>query len=153
MKKTYMVNDIFWMSFAFLVCLGGLKLGFGTFQEPHAGFIPFLSGLLLGLLALVDLVSGFVNKWRKEKADNEIWVAINWKKLILAVVVLFLYSAILTTLGFVIDTLLLLLFFFRLTEPKSLWTVLIASLATTGLCYLVFKILLSIQLPRGFLGF
>ena len=153
MKTTYMVNDIFWMIFASLVCLGGLKLGFGTFRQPHAGFIPFLSGVLLGLLALVDLVSGFVNKWRKEKADNEIWAAINWKKLILAVVVLFLYSALLTTFGFAIDTLLLLFFLFRLIEPKSLWTVIIASLVTTGLFHLVFKILLSIQLPEGFLGF
>lgn len=110
MKKTYIVNDIFWMSFGFLVCFGGLKLGFGKFQQPHAGFIPFLSGLLLCLLALIDLISGFLNKWKKEKEDNEIWAAINWKKLILTVIVLFLYTVLFTTLGFAIDTFLLLLF-------------------------------------------
>jgi len=153
MKKTYMVTDIVLMSLAFLVCLGGFKQSVGTFQQPHAGFIPFLSGLLLGLLALIDLISGLISKWKKEKGDNEIWAAINWKKLILTPIALFLYTVLFTTLGFALDTFLLLLFFFRLLEPKPLWTVLITSVATTVLFYLGFKIVLSIQLPRGLLGF
>lgn len=152
MKKTYIVNDIIWIFFAFLVCLGGWNLGFGTFQQPYSGFLPFLAGIFLGLLALMDLIFGLMHRWKTEKGDNEIWAAINWKKFILVIVGLFIYVALFNTLGFVIETFLLLLFFFRLVEPKSLWTVLFASAVTTGLFYLIFQIGLGCQLPRSFLG-
>lgn len=51
MKRTFIIKDIVWMGFAFLVCLGGLRVGFCSFQQPFSGFLPFLAGLLLGLLA------------------------------------------------------------------------------------------------------
>jgi hypothetical protein len=152
MKKTYLIHDIVWMGFAFLVCLGGLKLGFGSFHQPHAGFMPFLSGLTLGLLALADLISGAVNHWRHEKADKEIWANIHWGKLILTLALLFAYAILFNTLGFILATIPLLLFLYRSMEPRPWWTVIIASLITTGLFYLGFKVGLDSQLPRGFLG-
>jgi hypothetical protein len=115
--------------------------------------MPVLCGLLLGLLALVDLFSGIMTQWKAEEADREIWSGINWGKVILTIIVLCLYVALFSTLGFVIATVLLLLFLFRVMEPKPWWFIVIASLATTGLFYLGFKIGLESQLPRGFLGF
>jgi len=152
-KKTFLINDIFWITLALIVCIGGLKLGFGTFQQPHAGFMPFLSGLLLGLLALVDLISGLLNQWREEKGDREIWSEINWAKIIITLAVLFIYTALFSVLGFIIGTILLLLFLFRLMEPRPWWIVFSASLVATGLFYVGFKIGLDSQLPRGLLGF
>lgn len=153
MKKTYLIHDIVWMVFAFLVCLGGLKLGFGSFHRPHAGFMPFLAGLILGLLALADLISGIVNQWKEEKEDKEIWANIHWGKLFLTLALLFIYTVLFNTLGFIIVTILLLFFLYRLMEPRPLWIVFTASVVTTGLFYLGFKIGLDSQLPRGFLGF
>ena len=153
MKKTFLVNDIFWMTLAFFACLGGLKLGFGSFHQPLAGFMPFLSGLLLGLLALVDLISGLLTRWRGEKEDKEIWSEISWGKIIMTLAVLFIYTAFFSVLGFIIATVLLLLFLFRLMEPKPWWVVLTASLVTTGFFYVGFKMGLDSQLPRGLLGF
>lgn len=152
-KKTYLIHDIVWMGFAFLVCLGGLKLGFGSFHQPHAGFMPFLSGLTLGLLALADLISGVVNHWKHEKADKEIWADIHWGKLFLTLALLFAYTILFNTLGFLLATIPLLFFLYRLMEPRPWWGVVIASLVTTGLFYLGFKVGLDSQLPRGFLGF
>ena len=152
-KRTYLIHDIIWMGFAFLVCLGGLKLGFGSFHQPHAGFMPFLSGLILGLLALVDLISGVVNHWKQEKADKEIWANIHWGKLFLTLAILFLYTVLFNTLGFILATIPLLFFLYRLMEPRPWWGVIIASVITTGLFYLGFKVGLDSQLPRGFLGF
>ncbi|TRZ77686.1 MAG: tripartite tricarboxylate transporter TctB family protein [Deltaproteobacteria bacterium] len=152
-KKTYLIHDIVWISFAFLVCLGGLKLGFGSFHQPHAGFMPFLSGLVLGLLALVDLISGVANHWKQEKADKEIWPNIHWGKLFLTLILLFIYTILFNTLGFIIATIPLLFFLYRLMEPRPWWVALIASVITTGLFYLGFKVGLDSQLPQGFLGF
>lgn len=153
MKKTFLINDLVWISIAGMACYGGLKLGFGSFQQPAAGFMPFLSGLVLGLLALIDLISGLLNKWKGEKRDKEIWANINWGKLVLTLAMLFLYTSLFTTLGFVVGTAFLLLFLFRVMEPRVWWKVIMASLLTTTLFYLGFKIGLDSQLPRGFLGF
>ncbi len=135
------------------MCIGGLKLGFGSFQQPQAGFMPFLAGLLLGFLALLDLASGFMNRWKEEKEDKTIWSEINWGKLILTMGLLFVYTFLSSTLGFIIGTILLFLYLFRMMEPRPWWIILLASLTTTGLFYLVFQIGLESQLPRGIWGF
>ncbi|MCJ7493462.1 MAG: tripartite tricarboxylate transporter TctB family protein [Deltaproteobacteria bacterium] len=153
MKKTFLINDLVWIGFAGLVCYGGLKLGFGSFRQPHAGFMPFLSGLVLGLLALVDLLSGVVNHWKQEKMDKEIWANIHWGKLFLTLALLFIYTVLFNTLGFIIATIPLLFFLYRVMEPRPWWVVIIASVITTGFFYLGFKVGLGSQLPRGFLGF
>lgn len=153
MKKTFLLNDLFWIGLAILVCLGGLRLNLGSFQQPHAGFMPFLSGLLLGILALIDLLSGLITRWKNERADREIWANINWPKLGLTVASLFVYVIFFSTLGFILATILLLFFLFRLMEPKPFWQVIFASLLITGLFYFGFKVGLDSQLPRGFLGF
>ncbi|MBP1714082.1 MAG: hypothetical protein H6Q42_2285 [Deltaproteobacteria bacterium] len=153
MKKTYLVNDLVWITFAFVVCLGGLKLGFGSFHAPQAGFMPFLAGLLLGILAIVDLVQGFLRKWERDKSDKVIWADIHWGKLLITLTALILYTVLFSTLGFLIGTFFLLLFLYQVMERKSWGVVLIASGVTTGLFYVAFKIGLDSQLPRGFLGF
>jgi hypothetical protein len=153
LKKTFLINDLVWIGFASAVCYGGLKLGFGSFHQPHAGFMPFLSGLLLGLLALADLVFGLINRWKEDKEDVEVWANINWGKLLLTVAVIFLYTILFSILGFTISTILLLLFLFRVMEPKPWWVVLVSSVVCTGLFYLAFKVGLDSQLPRGFWGF
>ncbi len=153
MKKTFLINDLVWIAFAALVCYGGLKLGFGSFRQPHAGFMPFLSGLVLGLLALVDLLSGVVNHWKQEKMDKEIWANIHWGKLFLTLALLFIYTVLFNTLGFIIATIPLLFFLYRVMEPRPWWVVITASVITTGFFYLGFKVGLDSQLPRGFLGF
>ena len=153
MKKTYLFNDLVWMGFAAVVCYGGLKLGFGSFQQPHAGFMPVLAGMVLGLLALFDLVSGLVSRWKDEKEDREVWADIHWGKILLTLAVLSVYTVLFTTVGFTLSTILLLLFLFRVMEPKPWWVVLISSVVCTVLFYIGFKIGLESQLPRGFLGF
>ncbi len=153
MKKTFLVNDLFWITLAFLVCLGGLKLGFGSFHSPQAGFMPFLSGLLLGGLAVVDLIQGSLHQWKKDRGDQAIWADIHWGKLFLTLGVLIVYTVLFSTLGFLIATFLLLLFLYQVMERRSWVTVFLASAVTTGLFYVAFKIGLDSQLPRGFLGF
>jgi len=153
LKKTFLINDLFWIGLAVSVCAGSIKLGLGSWQQPHAGFMPFLSALVLGALALIDLLRGLINQWKDERLDREIWANINWPKLWQTIAILFVYVILFSTLGFIFGTILLLLFLFRLMEPRPFGQVIFASLITTGLFYLVFKIGLESQLPRGVLGF
>jgi Tripartite tricarboxylate transporter TctB family len=152
-KKTYLINDLVWITFAFAVCIGGLKLGFGSFQSPQAGFMPFLTGLFLGILTIADLIQGILRKWERDKPDSMIWADIHWGKLLLTLSALILYTVLFSTLGFLIGTLFLLLFLYQVMERRSWGTVLIASAVTTGLFYVAFKIGLESQLPQGVFGF
>jgi len=115
--------------------------------------MPFLAGLLLGILAAVDLGQGILNKWERDKSDKVIWADIHWGKFLITLVALILYTYLFSTLGFLIGTFLLLLFLYQVMERRSWGIVLTASAVTTVLFYLVFKIGLDSQLPRGFLGF
>lgn len=153
MKRTFLFNDLFWIGLAILLCGGSSKLGLGSWQQPHAGFMPFLSGLTLGLLALIDLIRGLISQWKNEHLDQQIWANTNWSKLWIIMLVLFIYTALLATLGFILSTIFLLLFLFRIMEPIPFGQVICASLITTGLFYVVFKIGLESQLPRGIFGF
>jgi hypothetical protein len=153
MKRTYIVNDIFWIAIAMFVCWEGYNLGFGTFRQPQTGFMPFLSGLVLGVLGVVDLISGLISRFRAEKEDKEIWAEIAWGKISLMLALLLGYTAFFSTLGFVIVTMLLLLFLFRMMSSRPLWFAIIISSVTTALFYLVFKVGLDSQLPGGIMGF
>ncbi len=115
--------------------------------------MPFLSGFILGLLAFIDLTIGLLSQWKNERLDQQIWANIDWVKLCLTIFILFLYAIFFATLGFILATILLLLFLFRLMEPKPFGQVIFASLITTALFYLIFKIGLESQLPRGIFGF
>lgn len=154
MKKTFVINDILWMILALLVCIGGIKLGFGTFSQPRPGFMPLLAGLLLGLLSFLDLISGLKGQWESFRIEkNKIWAEINWTKLVLTVVALFAYTIFFHTIGFFIGTIILLLLLFQLVERKSWWVAFSISAVTTILFYLTFKVGLACQLPEGVFGF
>lgn len=152
-NKTHITSNIIWIIFSFTVCLGGHRLGFGTFHDPGPGFMPFLSGLCLGLLALVDLIHGVIRKWKTERVDEEIWGGIDWRKVILTFAVLITYTISLSRLGFFLGTTLLLIFLIRMMRPRPWWVILLISGITTSLFYLVFEIFLGIPFPGGFLGF
>jgi putative tricarboxylic transport membrane protein len=153
MNKTLIVNDVVWMLLAFLVCLGGLKLGFGTFSDPGAGFLPLISGVILGLLALIDLGSGLIGKWKLGFEEKNYFTGIDWKKLIVTLAVLFGYVIFFEILGFIIATIIALFFLFEMFEPIPWWEALIMSVITSGLSYLLFKIGLDCQLAEGILAF
>lgn len=151
--RTYVCAEVLLTAFAGLVCLGSLKLGFGRFSDPGAGFMPFLSAFLLGVLSLVDLASGVLSRWNADKKDGEIWSNIDWARLLSTLGMLLLYLLLLPVLGFSLPTILLLLILFRLIERRPWWFVALFSIVTTVMFYVGFEIILGAQLPKGILPF
>ena len=115
---------------------GILASGCGRTPFPGPGFLPFIAGLLLGILAIMAFVQTLKEKASKERGflsfgDYLVKVGI----LIGALVV---YVFLLDILGFLMGTFLLLLFLFRIVEPLRWRTVFLASLITLGAVYLLF---------------
>ena len=150
MKKTYIFANLFWAGLAVAVCIESLQLQIGSFHQPGPAFLPFLAAVLMGILSLVSLVQTLKGPLQD---DYNPWAKMSFLKLGLVVASLFLYVLLLNTLGFLLDTFILLLFLFRVMEPYRWTKVLFASLLTIGAVYAFFVVLLDSRLPKGLLGF
>ncbi len=153
MRKYFILNDLCFVAFALMMCRASLDLGFGSFSSPHAGFMPFLSSCLLGLLALADLISGLRGEWARIYGEKDLWAGANGKRFAITLISLFLYAFFFQTFGFLILTVLLLLLFFQMLEPRPWWKLSLLSIFTTFVFYTIFKVGLEVQLPMGLFGF
>ena len=150
MKKTYIFANLFWTGLAVAVCIESLQLQIGSFHQSGPAFLPFLAAVLLGILSLISLLQTLKGTLQD---DYNAWAKMSFLKLGLVVASLFLYVLLLNTLGFLLDTFILLLFLFRVMEPYRWTKVLFASLLTIGAVYAFFVVLLDSRLPKGLLGF
>ena len=74
MMRNDQITSLFLLGFAIFYCIESLRLGMGSLQEPEKGFIPFLSGVLLGCLSLVIFIKG---TWGKKAG---LGFGKDWKK-------------------------------------------------------------------------
>jgi hypothetical protein len=151
--RTHSAYNVILIAFASLVCVGSLKLGFGSFADPGTGFMPCLASLLLIVLSVLDLIVCSVSHWKEEKKDAEIWSNIHWGRLLSTTGMLVLYVILVPLLGFSLPTIFLLFFLFRLIEDRPWWHAALGAITVTGIFYLGFGVALGAQLPKGVLGF
>lgn len=151
MRKAEQVICFLWIVLALGVCLVSLGLKLGSFSDPGPGFLPFGTGALLGILAIGHLAHVTLLPQKKEDLEFP-WVNVHWENVAYVVIALLSYTFLLPILGYLIDTLLLMLFLFALLERKKWWASLIGSLLVIGITYLVFEVWLMVQFPKGFLG-
>ena len=151
MKKKDILSSLFWMAVGFGVCYGGYDLELGTLHDPGSGFMFFWVGVIVIGLSLAVLVKAIRMK-ADQKEIRPLRGEIRWKKILSVLAALVLYAYVFTYLGFILSTVLLLLFLFKAVEPqKWSWAVLGAVISTLT-AYGVFQLWLGSQLPRGFLG-
>jgi len=133
------------------VCYGGYDLELGTLRDPGSGFMFFWVGLIMIGLSLAVLVKA-VRMKPDQKGGGLLRGEVRWAKILSVLAVLVLYAYVFPHLGFILSTVLLLLFLFKAVEPqKWSWAVLGAVISTLT-AYGVFQLWLGTQLPRGFLG-
>ncbi len=141
---------IFFLALSVYVCVMSLKLNLGTLHKPGPGFIPFWSGVLLGLLTLIMLIQ---EMRFHQISDREKKEKTHWKPVILTLAALFVTIFIFEYLGFVVSTVLFVGFLFKGVEKKGWFATLVASLALALASHYIFKVLLEAELPKGIVGF
>ena len=136
-----------------LLLLGGvvvvlsLKLGFGALAKPGPGLVPFLSGSLILISALILVLS-------REKAAGE-KSSFNRRemKIHLSLMVVFVcWIMVMPVLGYVLVTFIATFLFSKIMELEGWVKPLFLSIGTTLLSYLLFDYFLYLDLPRGLLG-
>lgn len=153
--KSDRVSGLIWLVLGIGLCIGSIKLNLGSLHNPGPGFMPFLSGALLGLFGLILMFSD-ISRSLREKGEvkvKEVLVKENWRKILFTFSTLVGYIILFEPLGFFITTFLFFFFLFKLTETKKWLMPLIFSGGAVILSYLIFSVWLKCSLPRGILKF
>ena len=124
-------------------------LRFGTVAAPGPGFFPLCLAIALSLAGIGLLV----HAWRAAPAPAPVPTGVRRSAVAGTLASLLVYALVLEWLGFLLATFALLVFFFRALQRQSWLVVVIGSLATSLLSYLVFKTWLGVNLPGGLLHF
>lgn len=132
------------------IAVEGRELGLGKPSDPGSGYIQFWTGLIMAGLAVVLLVQSLLPGADKGSIGAA-FAEVRWGKVLYVTALLVVYTTVLTTLGFIIATAVLLVVLFKTVEPQS-WTVaIVGSALTTAVAWGVFVAWLGQQLPAGIL--
>lgn len=151
MRTADIFSSLFWMAISLGICLGGYDLGLGGLTDPGGGFMFFWVGVIMAGLSGVILIQA--TKQKAVRGDMKaIWAGISFKKIIAVIVALFIYAYLLTPLGFILATTLLMIFLFKAVEPQRWSMAVLWAVVSTLTAYGVFQLWLQCQLPSGLLG-
>ncbi len=147
------VGSIFWLAVGLVSAYGALQLGFGKWQEPGGGFLPFLAASFVTLMAFIVFVQSFIPGRNPEKKLSALWENVNWRRPLYITIIIIVFIFALEHVGFLLTNFLLLFFLFKKVEKLSWSKAVVYPALTVGISYVLFHILLKSTLPRGFLGF
>jgi putative tricarboxylic transport membrane protein len=155
MKKNSLYVMIFWVALGvFVSAYAYINLGIGKFHAPGSGLMPFLLGILFGLLALYKLVMALIKHGESEEPPKEVDEADQsptlYKKLALIVGALLAYAILLEPLGFLPTTFLTMTLLFRNAGFKR-WSLAAASSAGVVLITYFLFTYLGVRFPPGIL--
>lgn len=149
-KEEHPIAGLVLMVLGIAIAVGAWRYDFGSFESPGAGFLPFFAGVGISGFSLITLLPCLKRRWPPLR---ELWQGLRWQRAAVVTAFLILYSAFLTDLGFLVATIILMSFLFRVLEPSSWKLTLLAALISTFGFYILFQIWLEAQLPRGLLVF
>jgi putative tricarboxylic transport membrane protein len=150
--NTERVGGIFWLVFGLLVMSGSFHQGLGILQAPGSGFLSFLAGTFVILMALIVLVQSFWGQDTQGKM-SALWKDLKWRRPAAVSLLILAYILGLERLGFVLTSLLFLLVIFKWVEKFHWQKTLLVTVLAVGFSYLLFHTFLKASLPRGILGF
>jgi len=148
MKAQGFLSLISWDLIGLIICIGSVSLKLDSFSNPGPGMFPFLIGSGIILLATIQLVIEVYHT--EDLLRTRPWPHFSGlKKVIWILVLLVFYAAFVDRLGFFLCTLFFLVTLFKTVGQKSWIVVILYSIPICILSYVLFQILLKINLPKG----
>lgn len=142
-KKAY-VEGIVWFFLAVFMGIKSIQMDLGTFSSPGPGFMPFIVALCLFSLASILLVQ--TTRTRKEQAMEKFGFRMSALYISCSIVA---YVLLFKKMGYLLSTFLFMVFVFKsIGTEKWVWAS-GAALLVTLLSYLVFGMILQLNLPAG----
>jgi len=151
MKRRDLLAGLFWLGISVFVIVQSLKSDLGSLRTPGPGFLPFWSAVILGALSIILMVTTTVRKkWEGRLAD--LWRGLDWVRVTLVLLSLFLYPIVLPIAGYLITTFVFVAFLLSVGVRSKLWIDVASALAITVLSYVIFHTLLDVKFPVGIFG-
>lgn len=135
--------------FAFLFFLQGTRYRIGSLRAPEPGFFPIVLSGILGLFGVIFLVMESIRKGISKADVKHPWVGMRWSKTVWVSIALILYVVFFDQGGFLLVTFLLVEFLFIFGKPERWGWATVGAILSSVISYLVFKVMLQIQLPSG----
>jgi len=120
------------------------RMGLGGLNAPGPGFFPFWLSFFLVSISILHLLG----QLGEDTAPISLWSGRSWRKPALAAAIMLVYALILGWVGFFPATFLLFVSWLIMEREKPLVITLVATLGTACV-YLLFTMLLQVQLPVG----
>lgn len=146
------VGSLFWLIFGLSVTFWSFKLGLGSLDAPSSGFLGFLAGSFVTLMALIILIQSFTAREMQVKLSI-LWKGSGWWRPLTVVLLILAYTLGVERLGFVLTSFLFLLITFKWVEKFPWPKTILVTVLVIGFTYLLFHTFLNAPLPRGILGF
>lgn len=118
--------------------------GFTALSSP--GAFPLVTSGLMCLSACFIIFSNFK---QKEKSEGMFFDEIVPGYLAVAIVLLFLFSVVLETLGFILTAFLFLVIMTSLFHKRGVFSAVFISILSIALIYIIFRLLFQVILPEG----
>ena len=146
-------SALFWLTVGLISIYGSVHLGFGTLREPGSGFLSFLAGCFICLMALIVFFQSFLSGERSPVKISTLWRGLRWHRPITIGLLTLGYILALERIGFLLSGFLLLFIILKGVENLSWRRAILIPFSTLGVSYLLFHFILKASLPRGIFGF
>ena len=150
-------EGLVWMVIGGIICLLSWQTELGSFREPGPGFIAFATGLFMGVVGLLMVLTAVFKKTPSgEDCDSGRTAGLSypssWFRMVFTMGLLFGYALLLTPLGYIPTTLLVLWGLFYDGEKRNWVSSLLVASVTTGASFVFFEKLLGLRFPAGILS-
>jgi hypothetical protein len=143
-------SGFFWLGISIFVGVKAMDLGIGRFSAPGPGFVLFWSSLLFDILSIVLLIRSFRGK-SGESFLSDPFRGVKWGRALTVIGAIFVYTAFLDRVGFLVMTFGLVAVLFALGGVNR-WVSIAGAIMTVILSYVVFHFGLQVQFPGGILA-
>ncbi len=131
------------------ICFESYGLGIGKPSAPLPGLFPFLAGLFLGGISGGKLIFSLWSSRGEDRTETKFV----WQRVLPVSGLVLAYILVLEGVGFFLTTFIFVLLLLKTIEAKPWWVAVLGGVAISFALYFVFRYLLHVQLPSGFLGF
>jgi putative tricarboxylic transport membrane protein len=149
MRNKEVVSSLCWVIIGISISIGSVFLGLGSFRRPGPGMFHFIIGCAIFLLSASQMGAQF----RKESDNVKMWPhSGGLKRVICIFLTLIFYAMTLEHFGFILCTFIFLTAILKIVVQKRWGYAFLVGSSVSIITYLIFKIGLEVNLPKGLLG-
>jgi putative tricarboxylic transport membrane protein len=148
-------SSLFLLLLALVILYESARLGLGSVGSPGPGFLPFWGATVLFVTSVIQFLLKVFSKIKepKEEREESFLLGRGWRKVLYIILALVIYTIFLEKIGFILCVFFLMVFLLTVIEARRWYIILLESVLITLISYVIFEKGLTVNLPKGVLGF